>query len=503
MDESKEPNPLNRGVRTFQAGGNSYSADYDPFTEQGYLNGASTSRRNYLKEYGYPYPITDFMLQEMARSNTAAKRMVSATVNTTFETNPVIVSEADTDTEMLERKIAKHFKRHRFWSKWAEATRRMNITGWSALIIRVGDDREAHEPVENLASRGGIDSIVDLIPCWSRDLTPKLDAYENVVGWSYHPQRDEARYGSGRVEMMRPYKPDMMEVHTDRVIVLSETGEPWGTSIVRNSYYRLLDFAGMIASAAEGVRKNCKNSMIYEMDPTLSDEDVQRFFVGEDGDPKMVGKEMQKVAEDFNEGRETALVLRGIKVHTVATTIPNIAPYIDAAIRSLSMGSDVPARQLVGNEMGQRSSTEDNDNWHATIMSYRNRVMVPLIQEMLYRFGDWGILGSGEQDEWTVEWEALSPRSTETRAKVVETWQKVNQARMSGMSPQPRLYTDDEMRMASGLEPMTEEQKAEAEAEASEIVPQMPPGMDPFGDPNDPANRARDDSAPDDGEEDK
>ena len=468
------------GVRTFQRGGavgGSLDPTIDPYTEEGYLAAISQTRRDYLKEFGYPLVITEFMLQEMYRTNTAAKRMVKSIVNTTWEESPRLVDTSETDSEMVERKIASHFRRHRLWSKWAECDRRAQITGWSGMIFRIGDDEEADQPVGNLNSMGGIEAIQDIIPCWSSDLTPVFDEFEQVKAWTYTPRMTEYRFGLGRAQQLHPYKPISKDIHKDRVLVFSESGEPWGISPVHNAYYRLLDFQKILAAGAEGLRKNSRNAMIYEMDPKLTDAEVREFFGDEDGKLDNVGAEMQAVAEDFNEGRESALVLRGITAKTVTTTIPEMTSYVDATSRSIAMAGDMSMRQLSGNQDGQRSTTEDVDSWHETITSRRTREVTPLIQDMLYRFADWGILGPGDQDEWEPEWQPLSPRSSETRAKVAHYMHQINQGRMA--ANQTPLFPDDEIRAASGLEPMTEEQMEEAQESLDSSMPETIP-MEPF-----------------------
>lgn len=400
------------------------------------------TKHNHYKDFGWPEHLTFAQLYSAYDRNSIARAAVRKTSRKVWQTSPVI-READegADETTFEEEIRRRFQRLRLWQKFAEAERRSMVGSYAGLILRVADDKSFREPVDSVT--GGLDGLVEVIPAWENQLTVSQwddDAQSETYGRPKMFQYVEAQVGSNPQGRNRAF-----EVHPDRVIIVSTTGDVHGESLLRAGYNDLIDMEKIKGAGGEGFWKNAKAAPVLQVD---KDAQLQQMAQAMGVDISDIAEAMNEQTEAWQKGFDKLLMVQGIEAKTLGITLPDPEPFFGAPLQSFAASVEMPVKILIGMQTGERASQEDANEWSQTCMGRRSDITEPAIMEMVNRLEMFGIL---PDRDWWLDWDDLTEATQAEKIDRASKMADVNQKSGAGVTGE-YVFTPSEIRDVGGFE---------------------------------------------------
>ncbi|ASP85018.1 DUF1073 domain-containing protein [Sinorhizobium meliloti] len=406
------------------------------------------AKHDHYKDFGYPKALVFQNFYDMYRRNGVANAGVDKTVGKVWQDFPFLLEREDSDGETpLERDIRERFNDLRIWQRLREADKRSMVGAYSGVILRRADNKRFNEPVDRVP--GGLKGLVEIIPAWEGQL--KVSEWDTNETSENYGQPLMFQFIEAEVQDNTTGQQNArsFDLHPDRVIVWSEDGSVNGSSALEPGYNDLITIEKIIGAGGEGFWKNAKSAPVLQVDPEAKLNEMARMM----GVPleELVDK-MNDQVEDWQKGFDKLLMVQGMEAKTLGITLPSPEHFFAIALQSFAASIEIPMKILVGSQTGERASTEDAREWAQTCMSRRSSQVVPNIMQMVNRLERFGIL---PEKDWFLSWQDLTEPTKaekfERALKMAETNQK-----MGGSTV---VFTDDEIRAAVDLEPLTDSEK--------------------------------------------
>lgn len=417
------------------------------------------AKHNHYKDFGFPEHLAFVQLYAMYSRNGIARAAVTKTVLKTWQDNPEIW-ESDSPAESeTEANIRQRFADLRIWQGLAEADRRAMVGGYSGIILRFADSQPFKQPVNRVP--GGLDGLVEIIPAWAGQLT--------VAAWD----TNEASPGYGSPTMFKfnesevggdinTNKTRAFELHPDRVIIWSDDGTVHCRSALEPGFNDLMTMEKVAGAGGEGFWKNAKSAPVIQVDKEARLEDMAK---GMGVAPDKVADAMNDQVADWQKGFDKLLMLKGMDAKTLGITLPSPEHFFNIALQGFAASINIPTKILVGNQTGERASTEDGKDWALHNMSRRNNFGRPNILALMNRLERVGII---PERDWHIDWadltEASATEKLERAVKMAEINQKLAATR-------ELAFTNDEIRSVLDMDPL-------AAGEGDMPLPPQPPAKD-------------------------
>lgn len=396
-----------------------------------------TAKHNHPKDFGWPTTVDFPALHYMYSRNGLAKAGVDKTVLKTWQTNPELWETEKPDETTLEAEIRKRFADLRLWQAFAEADRRSLVGGYAGVIIRYRDSKRFHEPVDKV--RGGLDGIAEVIPAWAGQL--------EVADWNTDDQSEDYgkpkmfRFNEAAVSVTQGANRAFM-IHPDRVLVWSGDGTVHCRSALEPGYNDLLDAEKVKGAGGEGFYKSASGRQVLEMD---KEANLATMAAASGVTPDKLGEQINDQVADFTSGFDKMLMLQGMVAKPLTVTLPSPEHFFAAPVQSFAASINIPVKILIGNQTGERASTEDAADWALSNTARRENSTKPLINQFVQRLEAVGIL---PQRDWIINWADLTDATLETKIARAERMAKIN---AGALDP---LFTGDEIRGVVGYEPI-------------------------------------------------
>lgn len=413
----------------------------------GFLQG---TKHDHAKDFNWPSAVSFEMLHQMYRRNGLAKAAAKKTMLKVWEETPEFwQSEKPTESEW-ESMIAQRMRKIRGWSAMIEADERAFVGGYSGLIMRIADNKAFDQPVGRVS--GGLDALVELIPAWAGQLrVSKWD--DDTSSPTYgQPQMflfNEAQVASpGIVEVQQARS---FTIHPDRVIIWSQDGTVHARSDLEAGYNDLIDAEKIKGAGGEGFWKSSKGSLILELDKEAKISDMAKSMGVAEAD---VVEAVSDQVEDFQKGFDKSFLAQGMGVQALKIDLPQPKEFFDIPVQSFATSVTMPVRELIGNQTGERSSTEDSKTWAKSCMARRERIEVPSMEEFLARLQRFGIIPVGD---WTIHWTSLLSASPEEGMNRAKNMAEINKSSADPLNPDAgETFSTDEIRAEAGFKPQSE-----------------------------------------------
>lgn len=415
------------------------------------LIAAGDKKHDNNADFGFPDQINFRELYGMWDRNSLAQAGVSRINGTVWRDDPELRETKGTHEETkLETEIRSHFDDNRIWSKLADAHLRSLVGDFSVAILRVADGRNWNEPVGRVAS--GIKGLWDVIPAWESQIT--------VSDWD----QDQAsfRYGLPKFYNFNEVQIDdgktkgavrSITIHHERVLVFSTTGDTFGRSVLRAGFNDLVTYARVLGAGGEGFWKAARSSLSMEVEQGASLKDLAAAM-GTSVDE--LPNKIDDVVQDFLSGYDKSLLLQGIKAAPISVTLPaNPEQYYNGPLRSFAASIDCPSKVLIGNQTGERASSDDLKSWNSTCASRRSREVIPVLRDMINRLERWGVL---DKKDWDINWSDLTEPTGEDKLSGAKTMAEINASSL-GLGDTP--FSAKEIREQAGFEAEKEDEEGE------------------------------------------
>lgn len=168
--------------------------------------------------------------------------------------------------------------------------------------------------------------------------------------------------------------------------------------------------------------------------------------------PDQVADAMNDQVEDWQKGFDKILMLQGMKASTLGITLPIPEHFFNIPLQGFAASLNIPLKILVGNQTGERASTEDAQDWAQANMARRENSVKPNILAFTNRLERVGIL---KEQDWTVGWGDLTESSMSAKVETAAKMAEINQK-----SPDGEItFTGDELRETVGLKPLADSEK--------------------------------------------
>lgn len=397
------------------------------------------AKHSHYKDFGWPQSVTFAQLYAMYNRNGLARAGVQKTVLKTWQDAPELWESEDPAESQTEKEIRQRFDDLRLWQAFASADRRALVGGWSGVILRLRDDKAFDQPVERV--RGGLDGLAEVIPAWGG-----LGAQLEVAEW----ETDQWLETYGQPKMFKftesavgqsQQQTRQFHVHPDRVLVWSEDGTVHARSLLEPGYNDLMDAEKVKGAGGEGFWKTARGSLALEAD---KDVDLAKMAQAMGVPPTELADAMNDQVEDFQKGFDKMLALQGMTAKTLPIQLPSPEHFFAIAVQSFAASINIPVKILIGNQTGERASTEDARDWAQSNNARRVNFCRPLIGTFVQRMERFGIL---PERDWHIHWadltEAGLAEKIERAAKMAEINQKL------GMYP---AFDPDEIRQVAGYD---------------------------------------------------
>lgn len=413
------------------------------------------AKHSHFKDFGYPEHLTFNQIYAMYQRNGFARAGVDKTIGKTWQDNPAIWESEAPKMSEAEKAISARFADLRIWQRLAETDRRSLVGGYAGAILRFADNKRFQEPVDRV--NGGLMGLVEVIPAWAGQLTVSqwdTDETSENYGQPTMYAFNEAELPGASTNATTDTRTRSFNVHPDRVILWSADGTVHAESLLAPGYNDLLSMEKVAGAGGEGFWKNAKSAPVLSIDKDATLAEMARAMGVEPGD---VADAMNEQVGDWQKGFDKLLMLQGMKAEVLGITLPQPEEFFNVALQGFAASINCPLKILVGNQTGERASTEDARDWAQVNMSRRNNSVVPNIHEFINRLERVGIL---PEREYVVGWQSLTESTMAEKIERAAKMADINQ-KMGMDAP----FLPEEVRDVVDMQPLTAAQMSGREGD--------------------------------------
>lgn len=388
-------------------------------------------------EFGYIENPTFHDLYKYYRRNGLAGGAIVKSNNKVWSDYPEIYrgskSEEDQVYDEYEKKV-NAILNDNLWREFKEADKRRMIGRWSALILYFND---AHEvAMSDAVSEGRTLRFVK--SAWANSLT--VLTYDDAgipVLWEYQPPKID-----GIVQQS-------VTIHRDRVFILGDMTED-GEAFHERGLNNIMNTDKVEGGSAESYRKNAANMIHINFS---ADADEIETGGEDDGGLKDVRKDMNKIGRDLNQGKDTILVTQGANSSQLVSPVADPTPTFMCNVQTFcaSLPISISAKILLGNQTGERASTEDIKQFHSSCQDYRIWQLTPEIIKFLHKLMNLRVI---EYQEVGVTWSDLTIPTQLEMLEIAEKMSEINTKQM--MLGNDSIFTEEEIRSVAGYDTSTD-----------------------------------------------
>lgn len=401
----------------------------------------ASPKHNHWFDFGYPVTLTFEHFYTMYKRNGIARAGVARIVEKTWQDNPWLLEREEVHEETkLEQEVADAFDRLQVWGKLRDCDERARVGKYGGVIFRFADNKLLREPVDSVP--GGLDGLVELIPFYEGQMVVSewvTDEKSKDYGQPKMYEFTEASTALG-VGANRKFS-----VHPDRVHVWSRDGSVHGESCLEAGYNHLVDIEKIMGAGGEGFWKIAKAAPVLNIDKDANIQTLQSMLGA--ADAAQIAEKLDAIVGDWQKGFDQVLAFQAVEAKTLPLTMPVPEHFLAGPLQGFAASIPIPMKILLGSQTGERASTEDANEWNATVMSRRNQHVVPNIKRIVGRLVQYKILADRD---WFVDWSDLTEASASEKIDRALKMADMN-AKSAGLGE--RYFTADEVREVMDMEP--------------------------------------------------
>lgn len=431
-------------TRGFGRGGN--------FSSFGFPSGHSMNTAyDVALQAGHPTHLDFSMLWRMATKSPIGKAGIHRLVNKCWQTHPTI-TDGDDDGERDKTKFEKDLDvlitKHKLFIRLKGADWRQRVGRYSAILPIIKELGNDNKPDQEITRVNGIEALVKLVP--------KFESEVDVTDISTVSDINSPEYGNPTHFNLRenvrgdrnPITNQDIQLDPSRVITYAEgadDGSIFGIPALEAGFNDLINLESIGASAAITMKKNAQQRVIT----SIKDNQVATVI----SDPNSTQfKAFSKNMDDFDKGVKNSLVLYGMDVHALNTTLADPTNPFTIALTSFAASVETPVSELVGLQMNEQASSSNRASFNETAKSRRENFINPeIIMATLDYLIDVGVL-SKPTNEIIIKWDDLNEDTPSEKLDTANKMEDINKKRFEAGRKEP-LFSDEEVRIAAGHDP--------------------------------------------------
>jgi len=436
-------------TRSFGRGGNFSGFGFPVSTSQ-------NTTYNVAAQAGYPDVVDFGQLWLMATKNPIGKAGIHRIVNKCWQTHPTITdgeNDGKRDLTEFERDFEILDTKHKFFTRLKGCDWRQRVGRYSAMlaIIMEQEPGATNEPITKVK---GIDALIKLVPKFesevdTTDVSTISDINSPEYGEPTHFNLREGVFGD-----RNPITNNQVQLHPSRVITYAEgadDGSIFGIPALEAGFNNLINLESIGASAAITMKKNAQQRVIT----SIKDNQVATTIA----DPKSDAfKAFSQNMDDFDKGVKNSLVLYGMEVHTLNTTLADPSNPFTIETTAFAASVETPASELFGLQMNEQASSSNRATFNETAKSRRENFINPeMILHTLNYLIDVGVL-SAPTNEIVITWDDLNVDTPAEKINIVKSMEETNKLRFDSGRGEP-LFSDELMFQVS---PFDKDQMSDA-----------------------------------------
>jgi len=385
-------------------------------------------------DYGYPDELEFSNYWNMYRRFGIAKSVIELPVDTTWKTPPKIEG-----SEELMRDIEILIKKFKIWQRAKGLDTRQRVGRYAGMYMRVRDNMMPDKPLTT--GLNGLASLVEMMPLYESQL--KITQTDEDVLSDTYGQPILYQY-SGNVEGDRNENTNnVITIHASRIIPAAEgadSGWIYGIPALEAVYNSLMDLRKIAGAGGEGFYKNAAQSIVFELKDAASATQ----------NATLLGK-FNDMADNFLRNRfRRSLWTPGLEAKVLESTLTNPKEFFMNSLADVAAGTTppIPSTVLIGQQTGERASTEDSKTFLSGVQSRRENFGTELVSGLI----DWMMLyGILKTEEYEVEWDDLLARSDVEKMTSAKDMAETNNKQF--LSGQSVPFSPEEIREAAGFDP--------------------------------------------------
>lgn len=441
------------------------------FTGMGMMSpGLDAKRHQSWCEFGWPANLGFIDFYKLYSRGGIAAGAVNKLAGRCWGTNPWLAEgdkdDKDKDATPWEESLKAVLRQGRLWRAFFEADKRRLVGRYSGLLLRIRDNQPMSAPVQGRAKRG----LQEVVPAWAGSLIPV----------EYVTDLKDPKYGE--VKLWRYKQPSIngqpaqdIDVHPDRVFIL---GDWRADSIgflepVFNNFVNLEKTEG---GSGESILKNSARTLHVNFDGTV---DMSRIASLYGVSVNELQEKFNEAAREVNQGNDILFVTQGATATPMVANVPDPKPIYEINLQTVSAGVDIPSKILIGNQTGERASTEDEAYMNRRCKSRQINELAYEIMDFFDKLIALGIVEPAPSGEFTVQFDDLTEPTLGDKLDNADKMADINQKQTaSGMGVE--IFTREQILGAVGMEdqvdpdaepPLPDEPPVEEEEEEEEEVP--------------------------------
>lgn len=394
---------------------------------------------------GYPDKVNFDMHWNMAARFGIASAGIHRIVDKCWHTPPTI-----SDGEFVEGKAPTEFEqdlkilidKYNLFSRLKGVDWRQRVGRYAGIlpIVRELTKTDPSTPMPKLL---GLSALIKLVPVHESEidvtdigLNDDLNSEEfgNPIHYNFRQQVNGDR---------NPVTNSQFIIHPTRVFVTAEGADDssiFGIPANEAGYNDLLDMEKVRAAAAEGLFKNAKQRVVYNVD------DAQVAGVLTTDQEKR--DQWNEANDDFHSGFDASQMLYGMKAETLQSTIADPTAPFTIALNSYCAHLNIPATILIGQQTGRLASDEDQSEWANAAQSRCENYLTHSVRSFLDYMIERGLMRP-PTDEIVITWPDFSEPNTSDKMALSKSMAEVNKLQYdSGRGEQ--VFSSEEIRAAGG-----------------------------------------------------
>lgn len=406
----------------------------------------TNSKRDLWKVGGLPDELQFDDLFNVFRRNGLAKAGVMKPIERCWRTTPVICdgiydkNQKRSNTD-FENDIDVLINKHKLFERLIGLDYRQRIGRYGGIVI-IGKEDPTETPSSDKKMKGlGIEGLVKLMPVFESQILVTEDIgdicdpnFGSPRSYNFNSSATGGRTNSSTSATLHP----------SRVFAFGEgadDGTIYGKSSLEAPFNALLDWEKVRISAAEGYFKNAKQRIVLNVNDTQT---ASAFLVG---DNKAA---FDKNVDDFGNGWDSSLLLSGMDVTAIQSSITDPTSTSNLCLQEICAGFNIQKTILIGFETGERSSTENSEQFNEDMMTRRERVLTEMIIGFLNNLIENGYLSKPKSGFITVNWDDLLSSSDTEKLDNATKMSAINQTAYN--SGGFNVFTEEEIREAAGFD---------------------------------------------------
>lgn len=405
--------------------------------------GLDAKRSSAWCEYGFKEDLTFDDLYKLYRRGGIANGAVNKLVTNCWRTNPEVI-EGDISDESREEteweKASKQVFTHRFWRAFAKADTRRLVGRWAGILLHIKDSKNWSEPV----IKGK--ALQKITPVWASALqVGNRDGNGNITNWQY-------------TETLSDGSTARRDIHPDRILIIGDMSDD-EIGFLEPGYNACVSLEKVEGGSGESFLKNAARQQNINFDKDIDFNNLASMY-GVTVDE--LQERYNEAAREINRGNDALLITQGAQITSMVSAVSDPSPTYSVNLQTFSSSVDIPSRIIVGNQSGERASTEDQIYFNARCQSRRGDLsfdIEDLVDKLIY------LQALKPVSKFSIVWDELNEQSPSDKLDSAVKMSNINQ---TSLASGEAVFSGDEIRVAAGYQPMGNDVLGEDDEEDEE-----------------------------------